>query len=330
MRVHGMKCRRVFLLQFLWTVSLSVVVLLINICFIPVQAGVNSIDNSYKLAETQSLLVQPQWLKSHLHENGLVVVDTRLARFYHAGHINNAINIPVVSTFDDKPHDDLVAPISHIRQLFSRAGIGNDTHVIVYDDGDFINAARVFWVLEVYGHQHVTMLDGGYTLWANRGLPVSTATGKYPPATFIPTIVPEHLSTKFSTRLAIDDDSKIIIDARSKDEYKGLKSETARKGHIPRAISIPFSENIDTLPDGSHRIKSIRQLTSLYKDIDRDKKVITYCNRGKQSALTYFILRQLGFNVSAYDGSWVEWSADASLPVAGPGVSSYDKKVMSE
>lgn len=282
------------------------------------KALAGEVTTKYALnGETQSLLIKPSWLKSHLHDNGLVVVDTRTASKYRAGHIDNAINLPVASTFGGKPRDDLVAPISHIQAIFSNAGIGNETHVIVYDAGNFIDAARVFWVLEVYGHQHVALLDGGYSLWYKRKLPTSNAIVKHAPAQFIPTIAPEHLSTKFSTRLAIDDSTKTIIDARTHKEYLGLTSKTARHGHIPNAINIPFSENIETVA-GESRIKSIPQLKAIYKGIDRDKKVIAYCNRGKQSALTYFILRELGFNVSAYDGSWFEWSMDSSLPIIDP------------
>lgn len=263
------------------------------------------------------LIVDVDWLKENIGNKDLVVVDTRDEAEYLEEHISGAVNIPVKSTFGKPPENDLIAPISHIQNVMSEAGIDNNTKVILYDDGDLIDAARVFWVLEVYGHKRAAILNGGFSIWREKGLSLSSEPTKLPKKTFLPTIVPNILSTKFSTRLAINDKSKTIIDARSAQEYLGQKSKTSRFGHIPSAINIPFYTNFDE-KSGVKKLKTIESLEKNYQNVDRDKKVITYCNRGKESALTYFILRRLGFNVSAYDGSWLEWSSDNSLPVNIP------------
>lgn len=260
-------------------------------------------------------VVDTDWLQNYYKHHSVVVVDVRDISNYKEGHIPGAVNIPVQETFRTNSNIELVAPIGHIQELLSEAGIDNDTNIILYDDGEFVNAARVFWVLEVYGHKNLGILDGGLPLWTMKALPVSNTETVREPENYIPTIVPEILATKLSTRLAMDDSDKQIIDARSSDEYSGLKSATSRYGHIPNSVNIPSSLNYRN-DNGINRIKPVEELNNIYKDIDSNKKVIAYCNKGKESALTYLILRRLGYRVSAYDGSWQEWSSDPKLPVS--------------
>ena len=274
----------------------------------------DSIASNHPLQLPPGFVVDVTWLLQNYKNDSLVVVDVRKPTTYTNGHISGAVNIPVQSTFSSKSDNEIVAPISHIQDLLSNSGIDNETNIVLYDDGEYVNAARVFWVLEVYGHKKVGILDGGFPVWELKSLPISNTHTKRQPKTYVPTIVPEILSTKFSTRLAINDENKQIIDARSKDEYSGRKSITERFGHIPKAINIPSSLNYKNI-NGINIIKTIDELNGIYKNIDSSKKVITYCNKGKESALTYLILRRLGYNVSAYDGSWLEWSRDPTLPV---------------
>ncbi|KRT60270.1 sulfurtransferase, partial [endosymbiont of Ridgeia piscesae] len=71
--------------------------------------------------------------------------------------------------------------------------------------------------------------------------------------------------------------------------------------------------------DGQPKLKPLSELRALYAGIGQNKRIITYCNRGKQSALTYFVLRQLGYEAAAYDGAWFEWSNDSTLPIERDG-----------
>jgi len=262
-------------------------------------------------------IVEVDWLRANQNHSRLLIVDVRDKKAYSAGHIPGAVNVPVDSTFSSDKTHSMVAPISAIQEIFSQAGISSDADLVLYDAGQYANAAREFWVLQVYGHQHVSILNGGFKLWQKQQLEISTAVPKLSRGQFIPTIVPEILSTKFTTRLAINDASKLLIDVRTPDEYKGLKSKTSRYGHIPTAINVPSTVNYTTV-DGINKIKPLTDLRKIYHTVDASKKVIAYCNKGKDSALTYFVLKRLGFNVSAYDGSWFEWSNDFELPIVSP------------
>lgn len=282
-------------------------------------AVASSVDDVKSIDNLDRLLIEVDWLKNNIKRSQVVVVDARKESEYLQGHIDGAVNIPVESTYGNAPNNDLVGPISQVQSIIENAGIDNDTKVILYDDGKYTDAARIFWVLEVYGHKHASILNGGFPAWKDHALPVSTNKTSLPKKTFLPSIVPDILSTKLSTRLAINDKSKLIVDARSSQEYSGKKSRTDRFGHIPSSVNIPFYLNYDTY-SGITKLKPVEELKKVYENIGHDKKIIAYCNRGKESALTYFVLRRLGYNVSAYDGSWLEWSADDSLPVIAPSI----------
>lgn len=122
------------------------------------------------------------------------------------------------------------------------------------------------------------------------------------------------LTTRVHAHLAIDDSSKVLIDARPTEEYLGKKSIARRFGHIPNAVSIPWDENIVRVK-GGFASKTIPELEDIYKQFSKDKKIITYCNKGRQSSFTYFVLRRLGRNVSHYDGSWFDWGNAENLPI---------------
>ena len=243
-----------------------------------------------------------------------VILDVRTEVEYSESHLEGATNIPIARLFSSESRSGLVISIKEAQTIFSNAGIDKTTNVVIYDNGSFVDSARAFWVLELYGHKKSSLLDGGFPAWLNANYPVTTNVVVIKPKKFVPTVVPERLSTKLSVRLAIEDKETAIVDARTEKEYSGKESRSPRKGHIPNAINIPAMKNFVVTDDYS-RLRTDEELTALYSPIEDKKRIITYCNQGKDSALTYFVLRKLGHDVSAYDGSWFEWSNDSQLPV---------------
>lgn len=280
---------------------------LLIIAFFYIPASVLSNENT-------DILISADVLAEKSRSNGPVIVDVRTADEYDSGHIINAVNIPIASLFSNRDRPDLVVSLNEAKTIFGNAGIDHHIDVVIYDSGNFIDAARAFWVLELYGHTRSALLDGGYPAWTDRNLPVSTISHRNKPKKYIPTVVPDRLSTKLSVRLAIDDHKTTIIDARPAQEYKGKSVKFSRGGRIPSAINIPATNNF-SVSNGVALLRSDNELASLYSTIDKSNRIITYCNKGKDSALTYFVLRKMGFNASAYDGSWFEWSNDIGLPI---------------
>jgi thiosulfate/3-mercaptopyruvate sulfurtransferase len=262
-------------------------------------------------------IVERDWLAARMSRPDVVVVDVRPADAYQAGHIAGAISLPVDRTFASGARDDLLAPITVVRDLLSGLGIANQDHLVLYDDGSFFNAARVFWALEVFGHRRVSLLNSGFRGWQAAGLPVATQATPRPPTDYVPRVQAQRLATAFSTRLAIDDPAKTLIDVRSEPEYQGRESIARRFGHIPSAVNIFWKRNLVD-GDADPRIRPLHELAQLYDDIDPATKVITYCNKGRHAALTYLILHNLGYDVAAYDGSWFEWGNADHLPIENP------------
>ncbi len=269
-------------------------------------------------------ILETDWLAGQLNSEHLRIIDSRSPKKYAKSHIPGAVNLPVNLTFAPKPRNDLVAPVTQISKLFGEAGIDFNHDVVIYDDGEFIDAARLVWILEAHGHTHVAILNGGFTAWTAAGNSQSQEIVKPEPTLFVPAVNPDRIASKFSTRMAIDNPNIQIVDSRANEEYLGKKSKASRKGRIPTAANVPWDMNYTENKEGIVKLKPRDELEKMYQHIDRDRKVITYCNKGKQSALSHFVLRDLGYDVAAYDGSWFEWGNDYSLPIELPESNSAD------
>lgn len=244
----------------------------------------------------------------------LVFVDIRSQKEYQTSHIDQAVYIDVEQTFNRHGDPNRIAPLHQVQEFLSAAGIKNNEHIIIYDNGNLKNAAHLFWLLETYSHKKLSVLDGGYPEWVKQHGKFSTTPSKRPASRYLASISPDNYATKLTTRLAIDNLHAVIIDSRSANEFAGKQSKATRSGHIPNAISIPWSDNfVSTNAEGL--VKDKTTLQQLYAGVERDKQVIAYCNRGKQSAVSYLIMRHLGFQVSIYDGGWLEWGNDSELPI---------------
>ena len=245
------------------------------------------------------------------------LLDVRAPTFYAQGHIEGAINFPASLTFEKAAVNGKLTNPFTMQKIIQNLGLTEKETLVVYDDGSFFDSARVFWALEVYGFKNVRLLNAGYTNWRSKGLPISTTVPSIKKSNYITIIDNNRLATKFATQIATRNPNQVIIDARPTQAYLGEVSAAKRYGHIPKAKNIPATHHI-TSDTKVQKLKTINELKSIYKDIDKNKKVILYCAIGKISATNYFALRELGYNVSNYDASWKEWGNDFKLPVENP------------
>jgi thiosulfate/3-mercaptopyruvate sulfurtransferase len=267
-------------------------------------------------ARSEGPLAHTAWLHAHLSDPHLLVLDARSPQAYAARHIPGAVNVPAGQTFASTadPSRNL-APLDKIQKLLGDAGVAFDRPVIVYDDGaDYRAAARVFFVLEVHGHRGAAVLDGGLAGWTAAGLPLSTESARPTPVQFVADLQPQLLVTKLMIARAVKDGSATLLDARTPEEYCGLKSAASRSGHIPTAINVAANDNLHA---GTNvcQLKFSDELVKLYSKIPTDRKVIAYCNTGNRASVSYLALRVLGRQVAVYDGAWMEWGNDAALPI---------------
>lgn len=268
---------------------------------------------------SDSLLVSAQWLRDHLDDPGIRVVDTRGKTDFEEGHLTGSINLPSGELFDPEAAGSQMLSDGELEKRLGAAGIDGERYLILYDASGLVPSAKVFWVLEHLGRSRVALLDGGYPGWITQSLPTEQGPVHPTPATFRGTASPggvHNVAHKEDVLNVIGRDDTLIIDTRTPDEYHGRTDAHVRNGHIPGARNVDWQQHIVDLFDPTLLPK--QELAELYEKIGvtPDTKIITYCRTASRSSHTYFVLRLLGFErVRNYCGSWMEWSADLQLPV---------------
>ncbi len=208
--------------------------------------------------------------------------------------------------------------------MLSRAGISNDTTIILYGDNNNWFAAWALWILKYYGHNDVRLLDGGRVKWLADKRPLTTEVPKYARAVYIAQPPNTEIRALRDQVLAeIGQEGVALVDVRSPGEFSGellapahLPQEGAQRGgHIPGAANIPWSLAVNE--DGT--FKNANELRSLYesKGVSNNKEVIAYCRIGERSSHTWYVLHYLlGYpKVRNYDGSWTEWGSLIEAPI---------------
>lgn len=270
------------------------------------------------------VLVDADWVEAHLHDPKvrLIEVDVDTAA-YEQGHIPGAVGFNWQKELQDQT---IRAPLSqaHLEELMSRAGVSNDTTIVLYGDNNNWFAAWALWILKYYGHQDVRLLDGGRVKWVADKRELTTDIPSYPRTTYhaqSPDAAIRALRDQVLAQLGRSDIT--LVDVRSPAEYSGellapanLPQEGAQRGgHIPGAANIPWSQAVRE--DGT--FKSADELRSLYegKGVTANKEVIAYCRIGERSSHTWFVLHYLlGYpEVRNYDGSWTEWGSLIGVPI---------------
>jgi len=266
-----------------------------------------------RLIETRELLN----LTGH---PSLRIVDMRTSLLdYLKGHIRNAVYLHFenLQVPDKGMPDQAPDRICLERLLGDNLSLSNSMGVVIYSEKSNPNATFLAWALDYLGHKKVGILNGGWEKWTSERLPV---TQEYPflsPNKFFGKAIRETLAEKKWVLHQLTAKNVVILDARPPKQYSGEEGEEIRKGHIPGARNV-FWET--TLEGEEVRVwKNKEDLDKFLSEIrvTKDKEVIVYSRAGRDASHLYFTLKYgLGFpNVHLYRGSWVEWSADKTLPV---------------
>jgi thiosulfate/3-mercaptopyruvate sulfurtransferase len=278
-----------------------------------------------------STLVDTETLASHLDDPSWVVFDCRhdLARpdwgqaEYAKSHIPGArflhldrdLSAPMNGTNGRHPLPDPQA----LAATLGAAGVGDGTQVVVYDAQGGVYASRAWWCLRWLGHDAVAVLDGGWGKWLKEDRPDTAAAPVVKPTRFEARPRPFDVDAAF-VLAHLRDPAVKVVDARGNDRYRG-ENETLDPvaGHIPGSVNRVFKDNLD----GSGRFKPPAQLRAEWGELLAGRapgRVVHSCGSGVAACHNLLAMELAGLSGSRlYGGSWSEWVADPSRPVAtGP------------
>lgn len=256
------------------------------------------------------VLVRPEWLAANLRDPKVRVVEVDVSSVaYQDWHVDGAVLWNVYT--DLKDSDYRLVERKGLEELLTRSAITPDSTVVFYGYAP----AFAFWVMKLYGHEDVRVLDCSRDAWRAEGHPWSVD-----PVTPFPTsyrLGQQNTAIRANqaqVQDAIDRSTAMLVDVRSGPEYQGERfwpsgaaEPNGRAGHIPGAVHQP----IDDLYDGQGAFRSVAELRRMFSslNVDAERELITYCTIGGRAATAWFVLTYLlgRDHVRVYDGSWAEW-----------------------
>lgn len=260
--------------------------------------------------------VEPKTVGELMGQDNVVVVDVRDAEAYSRGHLDGALHLSPGELTISEPVSGLVAPKETFEAVMNKTGIANEDMVLIYDDKGGIYSARLWWVMKLYGHEDVRIINQGAKGLEMAGLKMSADVPSAKTVNYQAKDANKAIYASLEeAKAAAEGESQAkIIDVRSKAEYD--------EGAIPGATLYSHTENLYN--DGS--FKSGRTIELNYKELGfkKDDELILYCKTSVRAAQTAALLMEAGYtNVKVYDGAWLEWESqgmpsEESAPAVAP------------
>ena len=268
------------------------------------------------MLKLESSLVSVDWLKAHLHDEKLVLLNATLPKVTGSDSPPEIQQIPGTRLFDIKnkfsntlaPFPNTLPSEEQFNEEAQNLGIDNDSILVVYDDYGFYSCARAWWLFKAFGHQQVAILDGGLTAWKTAGLPLEEKQHhSFKKGNFKGTYNPQAFQFFNDIQSLKDDANSLIVDARTKDRFEGLLPEPReglRSGHIPNSVNLPFQQLLS-----GNQMKSPTELKAMFEHLNpQNKKMVFSCGSGVTACILALGAELSGYeNLSVYDGSWTEY-----------------------
>jgi thiosulfate/3-mercaptopyruvate sulfurtransferase len=261
------------------------------------------------------ILVTPQWLKEHLKDPNLVLLQVTFLKLdYDREHIEGAHYLWPEWLAPNSPEGSYNAPdIGKATTLLQNYGVNENSHVVLYHVRNEVSpTARMFLTLENLGLSGgVSFLNGGLEAWKQEGFALTDG----------PSVAKKGnvklkqgniLVDKAYVLESLKSDKAFVVDARMKIYYDGEPTGTPRDGPIAGAKNIPYTEMVDA----ANKFKTPEELKNYFDPVaSADKELVTYCFIGQTASVVYMAGRILGYNMKLYDGSMQEWSRIQELPM---------------
>lgn len=274
-------------------------------------------------------LVSAEWLAARLDDVSVRVIDAS----YHLPTVKRdakteylASHIPGAVFFDIEAISDHTNPLPHMlpdADTFAAAigalGIDADTHVVAYDVYGLMSAARAWWMLRTFGHERVSILDGGFAKWRADGHPVSTTEARPAARRFQAKFRPELVRSQANLVTNLQTGEFQVVDARSAARFVGQAPEPRaglRGGHIPSSKNVPYTALLDP---ATQTVLPPDELAKRFAaaGLDPARPIVASCGSGVTACVLALGLYQIGHpDAAVYDGSWSEWGLESGPPIA--------------
>jgi thiosulfate/3-mercaptopyruvate sulfurtransferase len=277
-------------------------------------------------------LVGSDWLAAHLGDPQVRVVDcsfklpgiTPTAREdYDRGHIPGAVFFDIddiAQPGTSLPH--MIPPPDLFARKMAALGIGEDDRVVVYDSAGLSSAGRAWWMLRLFGHLEVAILDGGLPKWKREGRPIDSAVPAPRSGSFTARFDPALVRGKRALLENLATRREQVVDARASGRFDGSAAESwpgRRSGHIPDSRNLPYEHVTDP---HTRQLRSAEELAQLFADagVALDRPIVSSCGSGVTACALAFALHLIGHpGAAVYDGSWSEWGLPGDTPIeTGP------------
>lgn len=277
------------------------------------------------MASQTRAIVSAHWLADAIKDNligrGVRILDTSwyLAKFkrdpkaeFCQRHIAGASFFDIDECSDrNSVYDHMLPSASQFSEFVGTLGIGNDTHVVVYDSSDFgsFSAPRVWWMFRLFGHNSVSVLDGGMKNWLTEGRTLTAEYSQPKRREFKASVNQSWVKTYEDILENIATKQVQVVDARSAGRFKGTEPEPrddTKPGHFPGAISMPFT----SFMDASGKELEPEALSRLFREagVDLERPLWASCGSGVTACHIVLAAHLLGHpGVCVYDGAWSEW-----------------------
>ncbi|OYX25153.1 MAG: sulfurtransferase [Flavobacteriales bacterium 32-35-8] len=262
--------------------------------------------------------VSVEWLFNHLNDDNLVILDGSIKKVVNPSFDISEVQIPNTRFFDLKEaFSDTSAPFpttcpteEQFTKEAQKLGVNTDSAIVVYDDKGIYSSARVLWLFKAMGYDNVAVLDGGLPEWIKSGYKTEIKIEKpIEKGNFVATFQPELMVFFDKVKEASENNTHLIMDARSEARFKCLEAEPRaglRMGTIPNSINLPYEDLLN-----ENKLIPKQGIESKFQKVaKKDDALIFSCGSGITACVLALGATIAGYqNISVYDGSWTEWGS---------------------